>query len=59
MVYTNKCTKCGLIEDEQRNLKDWDNPSLCTACNGKTEGVIDAGARIKPFTDGPNGGRMK
>lgn len=58
MVYTNKCTVCGLIEEEHRAMADYNKPSPCTACGEETRGIIK-GTKIKPFTDGPNNGRMK
>ncbi len=58
MIYTNKCTECCHVEDEQRPMSDYNKPSPCTACSGETRNVIK-GTKIKPFTDGPNGGRMK
>ena len=58
MVYRNKCTVCGLEEDEHRALADYNKPSPCTACGSKTKNVID-GVRVKPFTNGPNNGRTK
>ncbi len=59
MIYRNKCTVCGLEEDEHRALADYDKPSPCTACGEETENVITNGVKIKPFTDGANNGRMK
>jgi|TARA_B110000211_G_C13949991_1_gene495699 hypothetical protein len=58
MVYRNKCTICGLEEDEHRALADYDKPSPCIACGSETKNVVD-GVRVKPFKDGPNNGRMK
>ncbi len=59
MIYRNGCTSCGHEEDEDRRLADYDKPSPCTKCGGETKNVISSGVKIKPFTDGPNNGRMK
>jgi len=58
MLYTNKCTVCSLIEDEQRPMADYNKPSPCTACGEKTRAVL-TGTKIKPFPEGPNGGKMR
>jgi len=57
MVYTNECKVCGLKENEHRALADYNNPAPCTSCGGETSMVLNA--KIIPFADGPNGGRMK
>ena len=59
MVYRNKCTVCALEEDEHRALANYNKPSPCNACGEKTKNVISSSVRIKPFTDGPNNGRMR
>lgn len=58
MLYRNRCKDCDLEEDEQRPLADYNKPGLCTACSGETEMVV-SGARVVPFPDGLNHGRMK
>lgn len=59
MIYRNQCTVCAYEQDEHRPLAEYNKPSRCSRCGEKTRNVISGGVKIKPFTDGPNNGRMK
>ena len=44
MMYTNRCTICGNIDNETRPMADYDKPSPCTKCGAITENKITVSA---------------